>query len=80
MRWQDHITVDPQVCHGQACIAGTRIPVTVVLDNLAHGLATEQLIAEYPSLTRDGVHAALAYASALTQERRIDLGLDTGAA
>jgi uncharacterized protein (DUF433 family) len=41
MRWQDHITVDPAVCHGKACMRGTRIPVAVVLANLAAGLTEE---------------------------------------
>ena len=42
MEWRDHISVDPAVCHGQACIKGTRIPVAVVLDNLAAGMSAEK--------------------------------------
>ena len=52
MTWQDHITVDPLVCHGKACIKGTRIMVSVVLDNLAAGLSYEEIIESYPSLNR----------------------------
>ena len=52
MTWQDHITVDPLVCHGKACIKGTRIMVSVVLDNLAAGLSYEEIIESYPSLKR----------------------------
>lgn len=73
MRWQDHITVDPAVCHGKACIRGTRIPVAVVLANLAAGLTQQELLQSYPSLTPDAVKAALAYAADLAQERVVPL-------
>ena len=69
MEWREHITVDPAVCHGQACIRGTRIPVSVLLDNLAAGVGTEELLASYPGLTADAVRAALAYAADLASER-----------
>ncbi len=52
MNWTDCITVDPQVCHGKACIKGTRIMVSVVLDNLADGRTVEQIVADYPALTQ----------------------------
>ena len=51
MNWQDPITVDPAVCHGKACIKGTRIMVSVILDNLAAGLTADELIDSYPSLS-----------------------------
>jgi len=44
MRWQDYITVDPTVCHGRACIKGTLITVSAVLDNLAAGLAPDEIV------------------------------------
>jgi len=69
MSWQDHITVDPAVCHGRACIKGTRIMVSVVLDNLAAGLTPEDIVRSYPSLTREAVQAAIAYAAELGRER-----------
>jgi uncharacterized protein (DUF433 family) len=69
MRWQDHITVNPLVVHGQACIRGTRIPVAVVLANLADGLSADEIIRSYPSLTPEAIQAALAYAADLSQER-----------
>jgi len=50
MNWKEHITVDPAVCHGGACIKGTRIMVSVILDNLASGLTPEEVIQSYPSL------------------------------
>lgn len=73
MAWQDFISVDPAVVHGQACIRGTRIPVAVVLANLADGLTPDELIKSYPSLTRPAIQAALAYAAELAQERVLPL-------
>jgi uncharacterized protein (DUF433 family) len=69
MNWQDHITVDPTVCHGNACIKGTRVMVSVVLDNLAAGLNVDEILRSYPSLKREAVQAAIAYAAELTRER-----------
>ncbi|MGA2404968.1 MAG: DUF433 domain-containing protein [Syntrophobacteraceae bacterium] len=73
MDWQDHITTDPTVCHGRACIRGTRIMVFVVLDNLAAGVSLEELLTSYPGLKREAVQAAIAYAADLTRERFLDL-------
>jgi uncharacterized protein (DUF433 family) len=73
MAWQDYVIVDPAVCHGQACIKGTRIMVSVVLDNLATGLTLEDIMHSYPSLSREAIQAAIAYAAELTRERVITL-------
>jgi uncharacterized protein (DUF433 family) len=73
MDWRAHISVDPNVMHGVACVAGTRVPVSVVLDNLAGGASAEDVLREYPSLTRDAVAAALAYAAELARERVVAL-------
>lgn len=73
MTWQDHITVDPAVAHGKACIRGTRIPVSVVLANLAEGLGADEIVRSYPSLTPQAIQAALAYAADLAQERVLPL-------
>ncbi len=69
MNWRDHITVDPEVCHGKACIKGTRVLVTTVLDNLAAGLDAEEIVRSYPSITRESVQAAVSYAAELAKER-----------
>lgn len=69
MDWRERIQVDPEIMHGQACIAGTRIPVTVILDNLAEGMDADELLQEYPTLRREDVAAALAYAAELAKER-----------
>jgi uncharacterized protein (DUF433 family) len=63
MDWKDHITVDPDICHGQACIKGTRIMVSVVLDNLAAGQQIDEIVQSYPSLAPEDVNAAIAYAA-----------------
>ncbi len=69
MDWQKHISVDPNVCHGKACIRGTRVMVSVVLDNLAAGLSVEEILQSYPSVTKEAVQAAIAYAAELARER-----------
>jgi uncharacterized protein (DUF433 family) len=73
MVWQDHIESQPTVMHGAACIKGTRIPASVVLDNLADGITPDELVQEYPSLTHEAIQAALAYAAALARERVVDM-------
>ena len=73
MTWQDFITVDPAVCHGKACIRGTRIMVSVVLDNLAAGLGAEEIRQSYPSLSPEEIQAAIAYAADLARERVVAL-------
>ncbi len=61
--WQDRIRVDPNVCAGALGIAGTRILVSVILDNLAEGLTAEEIANDYPPLTVEDVRAAIAYAA-----------------
>lgn len=73
MEWRDHIIVDPNVCHGQACIKGTRVMVSVVLDNLADGVSREEVLRSYPSLTDESIQAVLAYAAELARERVVSL-------
>ena len=69
MDWKQHITVDPNVCHGKACFTGTRILVTVVLDNLAAGETPTSILASYPGLSVESVQAAIAYAADLARKR-----------
>jgi len=73
MSWQELVTVDPNVCHGKACIRGTRVMVSVVLDNLAAGQSIEDILKSYPSLSVEGVQAAIAYAAELARERVVAL-------
>ena len=69
MTWREYISVDPNICHGQACIAGTRVMVTVILDNLAAGLTVDEIVESHPSVSADAVKAALHYAAELAKER-----------
>ena len=76
MNWREHITVDPNICHGRACIAGTRVLVTTILDNLAEGVDETGILASYPSIEREAVRAAVCYAAELAKERILALPLD----
>ncbi len=73
MNWREHIIVDPNVCHGQACIKGTRIMVSVILDNLAANVPHDEILRSYPSLRRESIQAAIAYAAELAKERVVSL-------
>lgn len=73
MNWKEHITVDPNVCHGKACIRNTRVMVSVILDNLAAGQTPEDILKEYPSLDSEAIRAAIAYAADLARERVVPL-------
>ncbi len=76
-KWRERISVDPNVCHGKPCIRGTRIFISVILDNLAAGVSTDEMLASYPRLERDDIMAALSYAAELAHERTVYLG-ETG--
>ncbi|MFN0106352.1 MAG: DUF433 domain-containing protein [Bryobacteraceae bacterium] len=71
--WRQHISINPKVCHGTACIKGTRIPVSVVIDNLAARIPHAEIFASYPSLKEEDLEAALRYAASLTRESTIEL-------
>lgn len=73
MDWRTRISSDPAICHGQVCIKGTRIPVFIVLENLAAGEALDAILKSYPSLTVEDVRASLAYAAELSQDHFVDL-------
>ncbi|MFN2418338.1 MAG: DUF433 domain-containing protein [Candidatus Limnocylindria bacterium] len=62
------IVRDPKVCHGQAVVKGTRVMVSVILDALAAGMTEDDILAEYPSLTVDGIRAAAAYGAELARD------------
>ncbi|MBF0236270.1 MAG: DUF433 domain-containing protein [SAR324 cluster bacterium] len=73
--WKDYIKVDPAICHGKACIKGTRIMVSIILDNLANGLGEQEVLRSYPSLSSESIHAALAYAAEIARERTLDIAV-----
>ena len=63
MTWRDRISSDPKICQGKACISGTRIMVSVILDNLAAHVTSQQIIKSYPSLGPLDIDAAISYAA-----------------
>jgi uncharacterized protein (DUF433 family) len=67
------ISIDPRVCSGKPCIRGTRIWVSLIVDNLAAGSSEEEILSAYPSLVKEDIRAALAYAAELTHERYLPL-------
>ena len=69
MRWQDLIGSDPEIMHGATCFRGTRIPVSVVLDNLAGGEPAAEIHAQYPSLPKDAIPAAFHREKAFSRRR-----------
>jgi uncharacterized protein (DUF433 family) len=67
----ERITTNPSVCHGKACIKGTRIMVSVILDNLAAHVSQEEILHSYPTLTSEDIYAAISYAAELAREQII---------
>ena len=63
IRWQDRIIVEPNLHHGDPCIKGTRIPVSVIVGSLADGMTQEEIQESYPQLTEEDIRAALSYAA-----------------
>ena len=71
--WRDRISVNPTICHGKACIKGTRIMVSIILDNLAAGEEVGTILRSYPTLEAEDIQAALQYASELVREKIVTL-------
>lgn len=69
--WQKRIVTDPAICHGKPTMRGTRVMVSVILDNLADGLTPQEIVDEYPPLQLEDVQAAIAYAAELTREEEL---------
>ncbi len=65
------ISVDPNICFGKPCIRGTRIWVSLILDLLADAMTIKEIIAEYPQLTEEDIHAAIAYGAEMSRERYV---------
>jgi uncharacterized protein (DUF433 family) len=73
------ISIDPQVCFGRPVIRGTRIWVSLIVDNLAEGTPESELLAAYPQLKSEDIRAALAYAAEMTRERIIPIPVGAAA-
>ena len=72
MNWRERISINTNVCHGKACIKGTRVMVSVILDNLAEGDPYKSIMSGY-HVTREDIEAAIAYAADLAEERHVSL-------
>jgi uncharacterized protein (DUF433 family) len=68
----ERITLDPKICHGKPCIRGLRYPVETILELLSSGMSTEEILADYEDLEREDILAALAFATRLSQIKRIE--------
>ena len=63
INWKIFVTIDPEIHHGEPCIKGTRVPVAMLVGSIADGMTIEEVLKEYPQITREAVQAALAYAA-----------------
>jgi len=63
--WQDQVVIDTNIHHGDACIKGTRIPVSMIIGSLSDGLTTAEILDQYPQLKPADIQSALAYAAEL---------------
>ena len=68
MQISDRISVDPKICHGKPCIKGTRIPVYIILELLAGDTSPDEILRQYPHLTKGDIKAAINYAAKLATE------------
>ncbi|MCB9435358.1 MAG: DUF433 domain-containing protein [Ardenticatenaceae bacterium] len=66
--WAEHITIDPELHHGEPCIRGTRIPIRMILGSLADGMTPNEICAVFPQLTPADVYATLSYAADVVQQ------------
>ena len=66
--WHKFITVDPNVHHGEACIKGTRVPVSMIVGSVADGMSFDEIVDAYPQLKKESVQAALAYAAEIVRQ------------
>ncbi len=73
MNAQSRITIDPNICHGKPTIRGLRYPVETILELLSSGMTTEEILADYEDLERDDILAVLAYATRLSQIKKVEM-------
>ena len=73
----ERISFDTNVCHGQPCVRGTRIMVWLILGYLANGDSEKDILAAYPSLVAEDIHACLAYAAESAKERILPIEIDS---
>ncbi len=69
--WKDFVAVDPQIHHGEPCVKGTRVPVAAIVGSIADGMAIEDVVKEYPQITREAIRAAFAYAAEVIRQETL---------
>lgn len=74
----ERISIDPNICFGKPCIRGTRIWVSLILDFLASGTTMDEIPQDYPQLTLEDIHAALAYGAEMSRERYVEIPMVAG--
>ena len=65
--WHKHITVDVDIHHGEPCINGTRVPVSMIVGSVADGMTFDEILEAYPQLKKESIQAALAYAAGIVR-------------
>ena len=68
INWQKYIAIDPDIHHGEPCIKGTRVPVSIIVGSVADGMTFEEILDAYPQLKRESIQAALAYAAEVVRQ------------
>jgi uncharacterized protein (DUF433 family) len=71
INWQKYITIDPDIHHGEPCIKGTRVPVSIIVGSIADGMTYDEILDAYPQLKRESIQAALAYAAEIVRQEVI---------
>ena len=69
--WKERVVIDPQIHHGDPCVKGTRIPVSIIVGSIADGMSMDEVRAAYPQLSVEDVQAALAYAAEVLRQEII---------
>ena len=75
----NRIAVNPNICFGKLCIRGHRIWVSLILDFLANGMSIPELLTEYPQLHTEDIYAYIAYGSAMSSDRYVDIPIEKSA-
>lgn len=68
INWQKYITIDPELHHGEPCVKGTRVPVSIIVGSIADGMTFDEILDAYPQLRRESIQAALAYAAEVVRQ------------
>jgi uncharacterized protein (DUF433 family) len=76
--WHEHIVVDPEIHHGEPCIKGTRVAVSMIVKSVEDGMTSDEIFKEYPQLNKESIQAALAYESDMAWERLMKIRDELG--